>query len=277
MQKRTQRRRNRLAKERGGQIIFAEDAEIRTDYFCIECGGKLRVRGGFYREQHFFHYERNSLCKQNYKTDEHIATQERLLETLPGSVAEHPFAEIGRIADIFWESQKLVFEVQVSPITWQEVKERNQDYASLGLQVIWIFHELYFNRFRMKAVEHFNRQWPSYFSDIRSDGTGRIYDQHALCLKGRRLWRGPKLEVDLSCLAPANWRGRARSLANRRKKQTFAFQGDYYHNSYDAVIDQAESKFLPPVEGWAQWLWRYLRSFYLQPFRIILEKVLDRK
>lgn len=44
-----------LAKTKDGEIIHIKDALIKTDYFCGECGGRLRVRNGKIKVKHFYH------------------------------------------------------------------------------------------------------------------------------------------------------------------------------------------------------------------------------
>ena len=72
----------------------------------------------------------------------HLSVQNRILEMLPPNEAdmEVRFDTIGRIADVAWTSQKIVFEVQCATITAEEVMERNPSYASVGYDVVWILH-----------------------------------------------------------------------------------------------------------------------------------------
>lgn len=165
------------------KLVFAEDASREEDYYCPECSGKIRPRGGDVRRSHFYHPS-GSACHQSSKSIEHLQVQYFLKENLFGTVLlEKRFPEINRIADVVWESEKLIFEVQCSPITAKEVLSRNRDYRKSGYQVVWVFHEKNFNRNRLTAAEHCVLAQPHYYTDINAEGSGMIYDQ--IC-KGRR-------------------------------------------------------------------------------------------
>ena len=44
-----------LALTKDKEIIHIKDALVKTDYYCDECGGILRVRNGKVRIKHFYH------------------------------------------------------------------------------------------------------------------------------------------------------------------------------------------------------------------------------
>lgn len=174
------------------RLISAKNAHKKADYFCRECGGAMRLRGGIHRQKHFFHLGLSDSCRQGGKSLTHLQVQYYLqnLFTLEDSQLERYFPEIDRIADVVWESQKLIFEVQCSPISKEEVENRNTDYRSQGYQVIWILHHNKFNRWRVSAAEIFLRGSPYYFTDINSQGKGTIYDQIDVIHGGvRRIFR----------------------------------------------------------------------------------------
>lgn len=161
-------------------ILFsALDANKKEIYTCPECGGALKRRSGPFKSPHFYHLRRPRECRQHGKTQEHLKTQLFIERLLPQETVrmEHPFPEIGRIADVAWLSEKIVFEVQCSPISLEEVKKRNEDYGSLGFYVIWILHDKRFNKRRLGAAEEYLRSLLSYFSNISRQGKGFIYDQ----------------------------------------------------------------------------------------------------
>lgn len=180
------------------KLLFAHNAIKQSDYRCIECGQIIRLRSGMYRQPHFYHVQPNTACRLNGKGIEHLMVQNYLKDSLPDgeAVLEHRFPEISRIADVVWRNQKVIFEVQCSPITAQEIKERNQDYASIGYDVIWIFHDKRYNQKRVTAAEHSQRRHPHYYTNINSDGVGCVYDQPALYEQGFRTHRLPFLVVE---------------------------------------------------------------------------------
>lgn len=179
-------------------VVFVENANREEAYFCPECSNEVRVRAGKWRRKHFFHPS-GSACHQSAKSIEHIQVQYFLQEHLPGSVLlEKRFPELGRIADVVWEQERIIFEVQCSPITAAEVAERNRDYAREGYEVIWIFHEKSFNRKRITAAEHSLLHRPHYFSDIDAEGEGCIYDQHSSLKSGFRIKKSDKAPVSFT-------------------------------------------------------------------------------
>ena len=111
---------------------------------------------------------------------------------------EYAFPSIGRIADIAWHSQKIVFEIQCSPIAAEEAKARCSDYLSQGYRVVWILHTKRFNKGQLSAAELFLRSTPCYFTDIDRNGKGEVYDQFEIIKGGRRLFKGPPLSVCLT-------------------------------------------------------------------------------
>lgn len=170
------------------RLVFANHAKKQCDYSCLECRSTLRMRGGLYRQNHFYHVEISPSCRQNGKTVEHIQAQLFIQKLFPpGEITlEMPFPTVGRIADAAWPSQKLVFEIQCSPISALEVERRNADYSSQGYQVVWILHDKQFNNWRMSAAEIFLQGKPHFFTTINKEGVGIIYDQYDAIYKGAR-------------------------------------------------------------------------------------------
>lgn len=168
-------------------LVLAHQAEKQVNYYCRECHSVVRCRGGFFRQIHFYHIEPNRTCRQSGKSIIHLQIQHYFQKVLTEVTLEKNFSAINRIADIVWEQEKLVFEIQCSPITACEVEERNRDYQSLGYQVIWILHDQLYNKNRLTAAEYFLRESPHYFTNINGDGYGCIYDQWDIVEKGRRL------------------------------------------------------------------------------------------
>jgi competence protein CoiA len=182
-----------------GQVIFARDASRQMDYFCPECKGVVRLRGGLHRQNHFYHLEATRSCRQSGKSLEHLNVQLFFLNAYPQGECslELRFPEINRIADVFWISENIVFEIQCSPISRQEVQARNRDYKSLDLEVIWILHDKRYNQKRLTSMEDYLHHQPHYFTNINEDGEGIIYDQFSQLDKGYRVNRMLPLAVDV--------------------------------------------------------------------------------
>src|SRR5262249_32635390 len=128
--------------------IFAHSAARGVDYFCHECQGRLRLRGGGRIKVHFFHLGSKESCRQAGKSEAHLLVQNTICRQigLDFGCQEVRFEAIGRIADVCWHEKKYIFEVQCSPISAEEVQARTEAYESLGFQVIWVLHDKTFKR-----------------------------------------------------------------------------------------------------------------------------------
>lgn len=182
------------------EIVAASQAYKKQEYSCMECGKPVRLRGGEHRQDHFYHLKPDPACRQSQKSLTHLQVQWYLLNLLKGEDVrlERRFPEVSRIADVVWEDQKLVFEVQCSPISQIEVEERNRDYGSLGYRVVWILHERRFLKRNVTAAELWLQEHPHYFTNFNAEGEGEIYDQLHLIDKGLRVFSTPKSSVDLA-------------------------------------------------------------------------------
>jgi competence protein CoiA len=161
--------------------IFVESAQKSEDYFCLECKEKVRVRGGPHKQLHFYHVLPKGECRQSGKSIEHLLIQNLISSQIKESELEVSFPHVNRIADVVWKERKIVFEVQCSPISAEEVSARNRDYESQGFQVIWILYDKTFGKRRASAAEAFLVNETHYFSD-----TTTIYDQAVLFIRGFR-------------------------------------------------------------------------------------------
>ncbi len=181
-------------------IVYSELASKKTTYLCPQCGGKLRLKKGLHRRPHFFHMNRPKGCFQGRKSLLHQIIQKSLLTFLPPKECflEKRFLSIGRIADFVWEPKKWIFEVQCSPITLSEVKNRIQDYRAIGYRVFWILHDRQFNRKRISSAEFYLRKkQASFFTSINEQGKGLFYDQHEWFLRFQRLEKSQKIPIHL--------------------------------------------------------------------------------
>lgn len=165
------------------ETIDADSAERKKDYICMECAGLVRVRQGELRRSHFYHYRETPGCRQAGKSLEHLQAQIYIHQLFSGkTILEKRFDQINRIADVVLEDQKVIFEVQCSPILAQEVMSRNCDYEKCGYRVIWILHDSRYGGKRKTSAEHFLQKSAHYYTNMNAAGEGCIYD---------RLW-GPE-------------------------------------------------------------------------------------
>lgn len=183
-----------------GSLVFADNAHKHQDYLCTECNQLIRLRRGIHRKAHYYHIQPNRICRQHSKGMPHLMLQQFLKKLLPeGEVElECQFRSINRIADVAWHPKRLIYEIQCSPISAEEVNTRNKNYASIGYQVIWIFHDNRYNQPLISAAENSLCDHPHYFSNMDAEGNGIIYDQLSINLNNKRTQRLPPLPIDVS-------------------------------------------------------------------------------
>jgi competence protein CoiA len=256
----------------GSTIIFAEEGIKGRIYRCPECSETLGVKEGPHRRKHFFHISPRSTCRQHVKDETHLVVQQYIYSLLPRGEAklEHPFPSIHRIADVAWLHQKIVFEVQCSPISLKEVQERMHDYESKGFSVIWILHDKRFNKKNLSAAETFlrNSSFSSYFTSLRGKGEGLLYDQFEILRSGRRTFKTSPLPIQINRIAPLAFLQEKNSLPQcvqiRLSSLPYYFRGDlldriYKNPSYAGWMLKIEKKnSLFPSLSWKK---KFLRMY----------------
>ena len=120
----------------------------------------------------------------------HKVIQKTLADFLRGSVTEYRFPSIRRIADVVFFPKKIIFEVQCSPISIEDVQKRNRDYSSLGFTVIWILHDRIYNKKIATPAELYLRQNLSYYTSMTPFGHGFFYDQLDFFRGVTRIYKG---------------------------------------------------------------------------------------
>lgn len=282
------------AYDREKKLIFVTNAIKQMDYYCLECEGPLRRRGGFHRKEHFYHLDALRECRQNGKTLEHLNVQLFFLQVLPEGECnlEKRFPEISRIADVVWEAKKLIFEIQCSPITSIEVYERNRDYKSMGYEVVWILHDKRFNQLRLTGAEHFLHALPHYFTNMTDEGAGEIYDQFSMIDKGLRLNRMKPLPVDVRepKFVEQEFRSgknvRLQLVRNRLVKCGLYFSCDLVdryikqEDAEDSYINEAEKFEMESVGRKRGTFFEILKvlffQYFVKPYQLLLQFFLER-
>lgn len=257
--------------------VYAGKAVKRCDYRCMECGDQVRLRGGLHRQAHFFHMRTSPNCKLSAKGEKHIQVQKFLQASFTEGdlVLEKRFPSIGRIADAVYLPEKIIFEVQCSPIAAEEIEARNRDYGLIGYQVIWILHDSLYNRFRLSAAEIALDYHPHYFTNIDPLGRGFIYDQYGI---GRHHVRKKRLEKMAVSVQGVKRVAEIPLLPRRAGWKTY-IQGDLIDRcATDELflkrLMEAEERVypLPPVVSGKLGLLAMLFNGYKIFFRILLER-----
>lgn len=264
------------------QIIFAHQAQKHIDYFCLECKGALRLRSGLHRQKHFYHLAPTKNCRQNGKSMEHLQNQCFIKSRLgEGCLLEHPFPQLGRIADCVWPEKKIVFEVQCSPITQEEVSQRNKDYASQGYQVVWILHDERFSQRRLCAAELWLVDHPHYFTNINALGKGFVYDQVDVIEKATRHSLLKRTPVSIEKPTAHDLSSLPAPLRKRHSAWQIAFENDWFQRSQepeyrellDGFFQEAPTSFLAHLKQALSWLWHTCVKY---PYHVVFDFLLER-
>lgn len=217
------------ALDQNNQVVSCFQAKKQISYYCIECQEEVRLRSGFELRSHFYHVRERKKCSLSRKSLAHIETQKAIQARVPDSRLEVPFPEIKRIADVFWEREKVVFEVQVSFISKEEVEKRTADYASIGIQVVWILHEKRFNQIYLTECERALLTSPHYFAAP----THEIYDQFSFIHEGKRVKRLSKYPVELNGIVRSP---SSPLLVKWRHSWELGFKGDLFDRIRDEDV-----------------------------------------
>jgi competence protein CoiA len=267
-----------------GELINARHGFKKTDYLCTECNQPVRLRGGPHRQSHFFHLEPTPFCRQHQKGAIHLQLQQFIFDELPlnDSKLEYRFPTIGRIADVAWISEKIVFEIQYSPISAEEVLQRNSDYEMAGWTVVWIFHDDRYNQQRLSAAESALIHSPHFFSNMDRYGQGVIYDQFDLWEKGVRRGRQLQLPIDISFVRRNKFDPSSfplNRLQQRAKYWSIGFKGDLMdlflednQNEYFKKGITLEKKFSKIEDSTIGWIKKRALHLYKTLFNHFLEK-----
>lgn len=263
----------------------AQRAKKQLDYRCPECAGVVRVRGGNQRQAHFYHLSLPENCRQNGKTLEHLQIQLHLFDILSSPVTlERRFPSINRIADVVWEDKKLIFEVQCSPITTQEIQARQADYAREGYQVIWILHDSRYNRQTVTAAEDFLKCNSYYFSNMNEKGEGEIYDQLEIIQKGRRIMKSFPMPINPTFLQETDSYNVLEDtlpyeVQMRLENRRFYFVGDFldlYQSETDCVTKLSAFLNRPIKESQSQSLLGSLKNRFSHSYQVLFHALLDK-
>lgn len=125
-----------IALDEKGNRIWAGDAEKQVEYYCPTCSKRVILKCGNINITHFAHQANECEDKWHYDMSEwHLSMQNRFKQECREVVVKHN-GSVHR-ADIL--SGDKVIEFQHSPITYEEIIERNDFYRGAGYKVAWVF------------------------------------------------------------------------------------------------------------------------------------------
>ena len=120
---------------------------------CIECGGLLIPRSGHKIRQHFYHKHENINCRVSSKPIEHLFLQQLIFKIgvdlgfkpeLETEIPMHNSSKDHRHADVCFEAEKKIVEIQLSQQSFEDYTERTSDYKNAGYGVLWLSWKHFF-------------------------------------------------------------------------------------------------------------------------------------
>ncbi len=177
-------------------LIHVSEVNSEKIYHCPECFGPVKRRKGLWKLAHFYHIRSTPQCRLYSKSVDHLVAQVELQRQFPEGIIqmERPFPEIARIADLCWEQEKIVFEIQCSPISEKEAEMRMHDYESVGYEVVWLLDDRRYNKRILRPAEGLLRIYNTYFLSIAKR---RVYDQFEHFSEKIRVRKSRPMRVDL--------------------------------------------------------------------------------
>lgn len=144
-----------IAYNKNKERVHIDDTICDEKYYCPTCGEKLCLKKGNIKAHHFSHINTSNCDGWHYDMSEwHSSWQKQF----PIENQEIVFEVNGKKhrADVFINDT--IIEFQHSKISYDEFKDRNDFYTSLGYKVIWIF-DATDSYFKGDIREHFNNNY----------------------------------------------------------------------------------------------------------------------
>lgn len=127
----------KIAINKEGKRIIADEAKNTEEYICPVCENKVILRKGSINDAHFAHQSKECIDNWHYDMSEwHYSMQERFPKEQREIVVKNKDKK--HRADILFENK--VIEFQYSPISIEEIEERNNFYNEAGYNVTWVFN-----------------------------------------------------------------------------------------------------------------------------------------
>ena len=224
------------------ETVSAWDAETGKRYECLECQTPLKLRTSKLKFPHFYHVSTSRYCRLYSKSEKHLLIQYEIQKKIPGTILEKPFPSIGRIADVVWEEKQMIFEIQCSFITEKEVKERTEEYRSLGYEIIWLLDDRKFNKKHLSAAENWIRC--KYFVDKNL----LFYDQLEIVRDQKRIGKGSKIPIRLSPRQKTKWPESLPEQVRERTLNKYYFENDILDRSLRSELAYLQAA---PLSKWA--------------------------
>lgn len=163
----------------------------------------------------------------------HRSIQNYIIRALPKGEAYIEYRLNNHVADVLWLREKIVFEVQCSLISFEEMTKRYNDYESMGFILVWILHTKSYNKKYVTRAERYMRTKTCYYTNLSVFGRGIIFDQFEMIQNNQRKMRSPPLRVDLSL-----------PLSKSGNKISFIGDRSCYPNGFESAFPREKVSFI---------------------------------
>ncbi|MBM3184555.1 MAG: hypothetical protein FJZ64_04550 [Chlamydiae bacterium] len=234
----------------GEEVVFALKAAPNHSYRCLECRLPVKVRRGKNRIPHFYHLRTSPSCHLYSKSEDHLLLQLQLKKCFPENELkiEEYIPSVCRIADLLWEKEKIVFEIQCSSLEASEAKQRIIDYRKSGYEIVWLFDDRLFNKRLVRPAEELLRADSCYYFSFNRFGNSLIYDQFEIIIAKNRVRKSRPMNVNLMIprkIPSLEWPSHLIEQIQKKLAhcQRF-FQGDVIHKTILSAIYPSASQTL---------------------------------
>ena len=131
-----------VASDPTGNRVVAWEAEKGQDYTCPECVKDLVLKQGPIICDHFAHRRDQTCGYGEGESAQHEYAKRQLTRWWPSIELEVPGIAPGRRADavLVSGSRRFVIEIQATPISVTEWRERTADYEQAGVPLLWVWY-----------------------------------------------------------------------------------------------------------------------------------------
>lgn len=172
-----------MALDKQGILIHVHQAVINDQYYCPDCHQELVIRHRKGGDIFFAHYDPNH--EQSGESVEHLTGKQQIYEWA-SSHGWNPRLEvylptIDQRADVLLiiNGQRVAIEFQCSPLTIEQIQERNEGYATEKITVKWLLGQRYQRKLRPQKIAQFTQfhnQFGLPFWDVAQNKLKYKYD-----------------------------------------------------------------------------------------------------
>jgi len=132
-----------------------DDRGIDIGYKCKNCDAEMILKKGKVKNHHFAHKVKENCIEGKKESKEHYEMKYHLRDLFGENIEMEKIIMDGdtrHIADVVCNN--VVFEVQFSPMPFDEFKKRTLGFSKNGYKVVWIFHKKKYGQMGKKKYSY---------------------------------------------------------------------------------------------------------------------------